>query len=316
MLRGLEERTIEVVIVAYGFEYLVMAVNAARSIRRTNPSLAITLVTNAPAEWTALEQEFDRVVFREEDATLNRYAKIRSHHTTTADRVLYLDADSEILGDLTPAFDLLAEFDVLLRPFDLPGKFAFDLLPGIDGRLFPQFWGGGIFYRRSPAAIALLERWEDRYSASGLARDQPALARAVLDTQGVRILPMNAVWGAFSGDAARPPDWPKRPSPVIYHYADVSNDPAVLARCAAVLDDLLRRLPPSASDAEEVRATVRRFARLRSRRYQNRATRRLTLRWWLLRDRMGGLDARTARKKRPQGSGRSLTNEHQVIWDD
>lgn len=39
----------EVITVAYGFEYLVMAVNAARSIRRTNPDLAVTLVTNAPA---------------------------------------------------------------------------------------------------------------------------------------------------------------------------------------------------------------------------------------------------------------------------
>lgn len=38
----------EVVLVAYRFEYLVMAVNNARSIRRTNPEVSVTLVTNVP----------------------------------------------------------------------------------------------------------------------------------------------------------------------------------------------------------------------------------------------------------------------------
>ncbi len=256
------------------------------------------------------------MVFKDEATGLNRYTKIRSHAVATAERVLYLDADSEILGDLTPAFDLLADFDLLLRPSDLPGKFAFELRPGVDGRLFPQFWGGVIFYRRGPAAIAFLERWEDRYTASGLAREQPALARAVLDMRDVRILPMNAVWGAFSDSTERPPEWPKRPPPATYHYADLSNDPAVLERCAAVLDDLLQHLPSSAADRPDVRMTILRIARLRSPWYRSRTTRRLALRWWLFRDRTNGREARTSRKKHPETVGRGLGFEHAVIWDD
>ncbi len=293
-----------------------MAINAAKSIRRTNPGLAVVLVTNAPPSWKVLSDEFDRVVFQAEDSTRNRYAKIRSHMFATVDRVLYLDADSEVLSDLGPAFELLAHFDVLLRPFDLPGKFAFDLTPDIDGQLFPQFWGGGIFYRRGPASLAFFDRWEERYTASGLTRDQPSLARAVLDIPEVRILPSNAVWGSFAQGTGGPPSWPGRPSPAIYHYSDMSNDPAVLQRCAEVLDDLLPRLPSDARDSPEVRATVQRVTRLRSRLFQMRATRRLILRWWLLRDRRSMHGARSARKKHGQGSGKSLTREHQVIWED
>ncbi len=312
-----EECNIEVVIVAYGFEYLVMAVNAARFIRRTNPGLTVRLITNAPASWSAIEREFDHVHFREDDAEQNRYAKIRSHRFAEAERVLYLDADSEVLGDLTPAFDLLGHFDVLLRPFELPSKFAFALTNEIHGTNFPLFMGGILFFRRNPAAIALFERWEDRYSRSGLARDQPALARAVLDTPEARILPMNTLWGTFSqGDGSGPATWPGRPSPRIYHYADLSNDPAVLGRCAQVLDELLPALPDDAKELTEVQDMIRRVSRLRSFGYRWRVTRNVMLRWWLLRDRMVGREARSTRTKQSRGSGRSLGSDNQPFWDD
>lgn len=206
--------TIEVVIVAYGFEYLVMAIDIARSIRSTNPGFAVTLITNAPRHWALLTEDFDRVVNR--------------------------DDGDEVPGYLTPAFRLLDDDDVLIRPLSLPSEFPHLLGPDLNGHLFPQFWGGMAYFHRVRAR-PLSERWEERFRSSGLHSDQPALARAVHDAADVRFLPMNSVWGYFNWTAASR----TRPEPRIYHYADVSNDGTVLERCIAILAELEGRIGPA-----------------------------------------------------------------------
>lgn len=289
-----------------------MAVNNARTIRATNPGLTLTLVTNMPPTWDFLAAEFDRVVHEDAPDEANRLAKIGCPSTTTAERVLYLDADAEVLGDLTPAFAMLDDFDVLLRPFEMPSKFPHRLGPGLDGQLFPQFMGGILFFRRSPAALDLFRRWGSRYASAGLARDQPALARAVHDTPGLRLLPMNAVWGAFATPGNGYPDG--RVAPRIHHYADVSNDPEVLARCIGVLEDIVGRLP--AADAPQVAGTVRRLRRLASPLYRSRITNRAARAWWRARDRRAGLDGVDTRKKQPRTAGAALGDPQAPLWDD
>lgn len=306
----------EVIIVAYGFEYLVMAINNARSIRRTNPGLQVVLVTNQPRGLTVLEQEFDRVVFDEQPTDQNRLAKIRCHTVAQADHVFYLDADSEVLGDLSPAFDLLHHYDVLLRPFELPSKFSFELLPGLDARHFTLFMGCTIFFRRSAAAVALFERWEDRFVHSGLKRDQPSLARAVLDTTETRILPLNAMWGSLGHHGCGPPAWPGRLPAVVYHYADVVNDADVLRRCTSVLEDVLRVSPPELHLASDVVATVQRFRRLNSRWYRNPVTTRVVQRWWRAQDARAASGHAETRKKASAAAGRVLGRENPRLWED
>ena len=300
-------------IVAYGFEYLVMAINNARSIRVTNPGLAVTLVTNAPQHWTFLAEDFDRVIHRDEPDEVNRLAKIRCHAFTTAQRVLYIDADAEVLGDLTPAFRLLDDYDVLLRPFDLPSKFPHQLGPDLDGQLFPQFMGGIWFFRRTAATIGFLERWEQRYLTAGLARDQPALARAVHDAVDVRFLPMNGVWGSFSRAAASR----TRPDPRIYHYADVSNDEAVLARCLGIVAELEGRIEPTDTAwREDVAVTARRLTRLASPWYRSPITNQIARRFWRWRDRSAGGSGIDTRKKQPRVLGSSLDSARGPLWSD
>ena len=285
-----------------------MAVNNARTIRATNPGLAITLVTNAPDDWDVLHEEFDRVVFRKEPDEANRLAKIRCHEVATAERVLYLDADAEVLGDLTPAFQLLDTFDLLIRPFDLPSKFPHLLGPGLDGQLLPQFWGGMAFFHRQRARL-LFEQWERRFRSSGLHRDQPALARAIYDSSEVRLLPMNSVWGSFR----RAGSGSDRPAPRIFHYADVSNDAQALAHCREVLADLGARIPSSDVDVTDTR---RRFDRLASPLYRSRLTNRGARAWWRWSDRRQGRSGIDTRKKQPHVSGRPLSREEGPLWTE
>lgn len=304
----------EVIIVAYGFEYLVMAIANARSIRATNPGLAVTLVTNAPRSWSFLSEEFDRIEFRDEATGQNRRVKIRVDRVALADRVLYLDADALVRGDLRPAFAMLDEFDLLIRPFELPSKFAHQLRNDVDGQLFPQFWGGMWFFRRSEVTGRFFARWEERFVASGLRRDQPALARAILDIPELRVLPMNAVWGTFAADL---PDYPpSRPQPRIYHYADVSNDRAALSTCHGALADVLAALPADQRRTNEIRDTATRLRRLSSPVYRLSLTRQAACRWWALRDRLMSSGPGDPRKKRPHAAGAILEREAGSLWAD
>ena len=110
----------EAVVIGYGFEYLVMALNCGRSIRATNPGLATTLITNVAIDPAVIADRFDRVVVRDEPADRNRLVKTSVLDHTVGERVLYVDADSEVVGDLDPAFRLLDRFDVVLRMQAIP----------------------------------------------------------------------------------------------------------------------------------------------------------------------------------------------------
>lgn len=306
----------EAILVAYGFEYLVMAVNNARSIRRTNPEVSVTLVTNVPLGWQeVLARDFDRLEFRDEPSSANRSAKLDVFGTSRADRVLYLDADAEVRGDLTPAFRMLADHDVLIRPFDLPSKFAHAIGPGMDGQQYPQYWGGMFFFRRTDEVQRFFTRWQDRFRTAGIARDQPALARAIHDSPELRVLPMNAMWGIFSADLPRYP--PDRPAPRIYHYADVSNDAALLTACSAIAEELRSTIDVPAEWEAEVEETVRRLQRMGSLWFRSPLLNRPARRAWRTIDRLHGRPATDVRKKRPNVEGRSLGRESRTeLWPD
>ncbi len=308
--------TREVVIVAYSVEYVVMAINNARSIRRTNPGLTIRLIANAPESWRqTLEREVDVLDLRDEPDSANRSVKVDILAATRADRVLYLDADAEVHGDLGPGFVMLDHYDLLLRAFDLPSKFPHHLGPMLDGQLYPQYWSGMLFFRRSEPVAGLFQRWQQRYESAGLARDQPALARAVHDSTDLRILPMNAVWGIFSADVPRYPA--ARPQPRIYHYADVSNDATVLAACTRVLEELRASVPERSEWSEQLAGTARRFRRMRTVWYRSRLTNRAARRAWMIIDRLAGRPVMDVRKKRPQLAGRPLSGDGDgVLWPD
>ena len=306
----------EAIVVAYGFEYLVMAVNNARSIRRMSPGVSLTLVSNAPPEWTeVLGQDFDRVDLREEPTEANRRAKLDVFEASRADRVLYLDADAEVRGDLAPAFRMLDDYDLLIRPFDLPSKFAHRIGCDLDGQLYPQYWGGMFFFRRTEEVRRFFDRWQERFRTGGISRDQPALARAIHDSSGLRVLPMNALWGIFSADLAR---YPKdRPTPRIYHYADVSNDAALLDACTAIAEELRSTLPDHPGWRSEVDDTVRRMRRMRTIWYRNPLSNRAARRVWWTIDGALGRTVTDVRKKRPSVAGEPLERSRdRPLWTD
>jgi len=310
----------EAVIVGYGFEYLVMALNCARSIRESNPGLATTLVTNMPIDPASVADRFDRVVVRDEPADRNRLVKTSILDHTAAAKVLYVDADSEVVGDLEPAFLLLDRFDVVLRMMAIPVNKAFELAPGIPGGVFPHLHGGMFLLRDDVPARDFLANWQRRMLESGLSRDQPALARTVYDLPEMRLMVLNAIWSAdeFETETLFHPT--KHEPPRIRHYARPHTDLAVARRLRDTLAALLP-LPPGVlcSDVAlmaDVARVAEKYRRLTHPLFASPVTRRVYLaaahRWGRLRR---GVEV-DVRDRRAIAQGRAYTRDAGRLWQD
>ena len=306
----------EAVIIGYGFEYLVMALNCARSIRESNPGLATTLITNVPIDPASVADRFDRVVVRDEASDRNRFVKTSVLDHTTAGQVLYVDADSEVVGDLDPAFRLLERFDVVLRMQAVPVNKPFELAPGIPGGVFPHLHGGVFLLRDGEPARAFLAHWQRRMVESGLSRDQPALARTVYDLPDLRAIVVNAIWSADEWEAANLFDPAKHEPPRIRHYARPHLDLDVARRLRDTLTRLLPTLPAAVRENGDVARVVEKYRRLTHPLFAAPLTRRpylaLAHRWGRLRR---GIEVDVT-DRRATAQGRAYTRDAGRLWED
>ena len=305
----------EAVIIGYGFEYLVMALNCARSIRESNPGLATTLITNVPIDPASVADRFDRVVVRDEPSDRNRMVKTSVLDVAEAPAMIYLDADAEVVGDLGPAFDLLDRYDVILRMHPVPVNKPFELAPGLPGQLFPHMSGGMFLLRDGEPARRFLAQWQRRLVESGLSRDQPALARAVYDLPELRILMLNVVWLAdeFEHEALITA---KHEQPRIRHYARPHTDLAVARRLRDTFEHLVPDLPPAVLADPDVERVREKYRRITHPLFANPLTRRAYLaatnRWGRLR----GRPPVDLVDRRAVAEGRAYTRETGRLWED
>lgn len=306
----------EAVLIGYGFEYLVMAINCARSIRTSNPGLMTTLVTNVPVDPTTIADVFDRVVVRDEPTDQNRRVKTSILEHTVAERVLYIDADSEVVGDLDPAFRLLDRFDVGLKAHAVPVNKSFELADGLPGGLFSHLNGGMALLRDGAAARGFLAHWQRRMLESGLGRDQPALARTVYDLPELRLVVLNAVWCADEWEAAALFTPGKHEPPRIRHYARPHLDPDVARRLRKTLEAIVPGLPVAVRSGPDVARVREKYRRITHPLYVSPITRRLYV---SLSHRVGRLRGRGDIGLLDRGSavsGRPYTQDAGRLWED
>lgn len=166
-----------VVLVATGAaKYLALAEQAAASVKRTCPGLAVDLFTDADRDLPV----FDRV-HRLEDPWFR--SKIDGLLRSRFARTLYMDADMVAVADFRDVFLLLERFDIALahdwlRNAPLHHTFWRKPLPPA----FPQFNGGLMALRRTPATTAFLEAWKAAVQATDTGRDQIALRELLWDS--------------------------------------------------------------------------------------------------------------------------------------
>ena len=158
-----------VVYIVSGAFHAAAASQSARSVRATNPGLAIDIFTDVPVE----PGLFDQVELIAEG---HLRSKIDYLPKSRFDRSLYLDSDTRVVGDIGPLFDVLERFEIALahghqRHGTRQNIFWNEPIP----EAFPQINGGVILYRGSPRLRAFLESWRDAYHSAGFKWDQVTL---------------------------------------------------------------------------------------------------------------------------------------------
>ena len=174
-----------VLYIAAGKQFIRAAIRSAASVRKHSPDLPIHLFAN----WRAWSYDFatDPAPFTsvgEIDAPHYRSKVDYSIHTPF-ERTLYLDADTRLVSDIRPVFDLLDRFDLALA--HAPNRVTRlttwrTPLP----RAFPQFNAGVFLYKNTPAVMALLQAWVESFHSAGFRSDQVTL-RELLWLSDLRI---------------------------------------------------------------------------------------------------------------------------------
>lgn len=160
-----------VIFVGVGAGYVDLAVQAAESLRATNPGLPVDLFTDHP-DAPGLEV-FDAV---HPVPSSHPRVKIDCLALARFERVLYLDCDVLVLAALGDLFDLADRFPLSLahdvrRRSDLIREGFAHATP----YAFPQFNSGVMLYRNDAGMAAFFAEWKRRYHAARVARDQVVL---------------------------------------------------------------------------------------------------------------------------------------------
>ena len=159
-----------VIYIASGAFHRAAAAKSARTVRQTNPWLAIDLYTDDTA---AQGEPFDRIVTFGEG---HRRSKIDWLPHTRFPRTLYLDSDTRVVADLKAMFELLTRFDLAIahahaRNAGRQTEIWRQEIPGA----FPQHNGGVILYRGEGKAIEFMKQWRAAYHEAGFKWDQITL---------------------------------------------------------------------------------------------------------------------------------------------
>jgi len=99
---------------AYGAWHLNEALHSARSLKFHNPNLPIFLITQRELKCDALDI-FDYVLLMERKSQYRIFTdRVRFLSLSPFVRTLFIDADTIVIGDVTPIFDYLDKSDFVI----------------------------------------------------------------------------------------------------------------------------------------------------------------------------------------------------------
>jgi hypothetical protein len=191
--------------VAFGRPYLIQALNSIRTLRERSPGVAVCVLSNVlrepPTAFSDWNPSTDHWLYIDAADKDNRLYKTDLPRYTPFEKSLYIDSDTEILGDLTPSFEMLDYWDVA---FTLKSEgYAPDRgkgqQPVLDGRRkvfeLPHWNGGVFFFASNPRVVEFFALWNRYYRERDLPWDQVPLVDALFRSQ-CRLLSLDGRWNA------------------------------------------------------------------------------------------------------------------------
>lgn len=173
--------------------YTDLALRSAASLKRSNPALGIDLFTDRDPGAGV----FDRVHILSE--TWHR-SRIDAMRLSRFARTMMIDCDTIVIGDLTPAFQVLDRFDIgLAYDYRPNGTLNHTVWRHSVPAAMPQFNGGVIVYRMSEAVDRFLADWSAAVKDHDIGRDQPTL-RELLYLSDLRIVTLPEAFNLLKVD--------------------------------------------------------------------------------------------------------------------
>lgn len=171
-----------VVYVAFGYEFFVMAMSSLCSLKKHNKNLAVTIITDINV--TAMTRGWwfcDQVNFFvvTDDSENNRYYKIKNYLFVQYDKVVYLDSDTLILGDLQPLFEILDRVDMAACPLPVAPE-VIGVPKKVNEANRVGYWNGGVLaYNNNEINRSFFDDWWSNYVEFAIHADQPSLAYTI-----------------------------------------------------------------------------------------------------------------------------------------
>ncbi len=192
--------------VAYGGAARAQARESIQTLKRHMRSLPVAVVSDTP-----LEGADHRILHVEVDRGA-RTQKTRMYSLSPYRQTCFLDADTRVLSDPKPGFNLLQYADLVLAqdPVRIFNQTRWRYLNQTEVQATNAETNGGelcyynsgvIFFRRSDPAKALFQAWHNEWQRWHT-QDQPALLRAMY-WHPARIATMRAPWNTHVQTAAK-----------------------------------------------------------------------------------------------------------------
>ncbi|TDR57283.1 glycosyl transferase family 8 [Halomonas ventosae] len=211
-----------VVYLALGRPYLAMALLSAESLVRHNPDMPFTIVTNIahqPPDVKCFRNGFDSWIYVDADVESNRHLKTRILAYSEYEKVIFLDCDTIVMGNLSLARKILEYFDVCLRlnryPQKRNGKGDVKVLGDLRVSDLPHWNSGVMLVRNNATGRKFFEKWNEKYVQICNKYDQVALVPAIFESDA-RILSLEDRWNATDPGFGRG-RW--RKETLVFHYA-------------------------------------------------------------------------------------------------
>lgn len=224
--------------VAFGWPYLLLALESARSVRRANPAMPVAIAT-APALHEGLCDEqratADHWIKIDLPPARNRLVKTSADIHSPFERTLMLDADTLVVADITPMFDWLRHFDVAFKLNEArlgsAGNVAKGRSPVLEGSVtvddLPHWNGAVCLFRRSAASREFFATWSSRFEHWGSPFDQVSLVDAIF-LSSARVLSFDYRWNSPTKSYRNPK---KSADVVVLHYgSDIPSEVVAAAR--------------------------------------------------------------------------------------
>jgi hypothetical protein len=197
----------EAIYVAIGIPHLICALNSISTLKKYNPKIYVTLLTDQDMAMTpTYVSMIDNLIALANNSDAREY-KTSLTEFVTGENCVFIDADTEIHGNLETGFQILQYFDIGLRPHPGPlangakgGAKVFDGAYNLEN--LPHWNSGVIFFRNTKTVDLFFKDWKRTFLKLNSPFDQVSLVEALFRFNG-KVAPLDYRWNASTHQAAK-----------------------------------------------------------------------------------------------------------------